>query len=142
MEARTKELYELYKENYYMVDKYNHSGIYYIMIEDKIVYIGKSRDMLYRIAQHQAAIEMDETKNKYRVMADALKSDMAITFGVFYITNQTTQDAIDVDIGYQEAYYINEYLPPLNYQIPKMNNYRSFTVNKTAKTKTLEEIMG
>jgi hypothetical protein len=33
-------------------DKYGHPGIYSISIEDKLVYIGKSRDMLVRISNH------------------------------------------------------------------------------------------
>ena len=36
---------------------------------------------------------------------------------------------------------IRQYLPVLNYQIPKEENYKSFTVNKEANTITLDQIM-
>ena len=52
-----------YEENVYnwlkrkgYADKYEHVGIYCIKIDDTIVYIGKSHNMLKRVSQHYAAI--------------------------------------------------------------------------------------
>lgn len=43
-------LYEELCQDKEKVAKYKHPGIYSISIEDKLVYIGKSADMLYRLA--------------------------------------------------------------------------------------------
>lgn len=50
--------------------KYEFAGIYCIKIDDEIVYVGKSGNMLRRIAQHYAGIQMG-TEKKYRIMAEA-----------------------------------------------------------------------
>ena len=36
--------------NQELVEKYNHPGIYSVSIGDKLAYIGKSRDMICRLA--------------------------------------------------------------------------------------------
>ena len=48
-------MYEWLKRKGYG-DKYDHAGIYCIKIDDTIVYIGKSHNMLKRVSQHYAAI--------------------------------------------------------------------------------------
>ena len=53
-----------------------------------------------------------------------------------------TEGDIEDDIGRAEGRLIRKYRPPLNYQIPKEDNYHSFTVNRRAKWVTLEEILG
>lgn len=45
------------------------------------------------------------------------------------------------DIGVQEGKWIRELRPPLNYQIPKEENCRSYTRNESARTITLDEIL-
>ena len=52
-----------YDENAYnwlkrkgLAEKYEHSGVYCIKIDNQIVYIGKSHNMLKRVAQHYAGI--------------------------------------------------------------------------------------
>lgn len=42
-------MYQWLKRNGY-ADKYDHAGIYSISIGDQLVYIGKSRNMLRRLA--------------------------------------------------------------------------------------------
>ena len=44
--------------------KYEFAGIYCIKVDNEIVYIGKSGNMLRRIAQHYAGIQMG-TEKKY-----------------------------------------------------------------------------
>lgn len=50
--------------------KYEHAGIYCIKIDGEIVYIGKSINMLKRVAQHYVGIKTGSEK-KYRIMAEA-----------------------------------------------------------------------
>lgn len=38
-------------------EKYEHAGIYCIKIDSTIVYVGKSRNMLRRVAEHYVAIQ-------------------------------------------------------------------------------------
>ena len=66
-----------YEENVYqwlkrkgLAAKYDHAGIYCIKIDDTIVYIGKSTNMLKRVAQHYAAIK-GQKERKYRILAEA-----------------------------------------------------------------------
>lgn len=116
-------------------NKYNHPGVYCIKINQKIVYIGKSKQMDIRLANHMCNINKHSTEwqeHKYEVLRQALNSGFTIGFDVLY-----QGDSFD----YEEGFYIRKYKPPLNYQIPK-ENWKKFTVNKKAKTITLEEIMG
>lgn len=117
-------------------DKYQRPGIYSISIAGRLVYIGKSLDMLTRIASHIAEIESPQKQHKYQVLAKAKEQGYSIDFDVMYYSE--TED----DTGRAEARLIRKYRPPLNYQIPKEDNYHSFTVNRRAKWVTLEEILG
>lgn len=72
--------------------KYDHAGIYCIKLNNQLVYIGKSHNMLQRVAQQY--------------------------------------DAITEEIGQKEGEYIRKYLPPLNTQIPKEEDWRKFEVRK------------
>ena len=123
--------------------KYQHPGIYSISINNKIVYIGKSRDMLVRVAQHMTNIKYEMSKsNKYVVLRQALQREIQIQFDVMYVSNRQQQDEVDDDIGHREAELIRQYMPVLNYQLPLLDNYHRFETNKKAKTITLDEILG
>ena len=63
--------------------KYEFAGIYCIKVDNEIVYIGKSGNMLRRIAQHYAGIQMG-TEKKYRIMAEARRKGHNIGFDVLY----------------------------------------------------------
>ena len=43
---------------------------------------------------------------------------------VMYAARSTTPAAIEEEIGEKEGEFIRRYLPPLNYQIPKAENWR------------------
>ena len=116
--------------------KYHRPGIYSISIAGRLVYIGKSLDMLTRVAQHMAEIEFPQKQHKYQILAKAREQGYSIDFDVMCYGE--TED----DIGRAEARLIRKYRPLLNYQIPKEDNYHSFTVNRRAKWVTLEEILG
>lgn len=116
--------------------KYGHSGIYSISIEDKLVYIGKSRDMLTRLAAHIDATGTDPS-NKYKVLQKAREEGYKIKFDVMRYCELDNDD----ELGEAEAELINKHMPPLNYQIPKIGDYKHYTVNRKAKYITLAEIL-
>ncbi|MBQ3520143.1 MAG: GIY-YIG nuclease family protein [Clostridia bacterium] len=91
--------------------------MYSISINDIIVYVGKSRDILYRMAEHWVSTSTPEN-NKYSVLAEAKSRNMKIKFDVLYRAKSKKQTEIDEEIGEREGYYIRKHKPPLNYQIP------------------------
>lgn len=131
------------KKNKRIVSKYSHSGIYSISIGDQLVYIGKSRNMLCRLAQHIFYTNnLAYTKShKYRIYALAKLLGYDVRFDVLYYSS-TIGCEIDEDIGKKEAELINKYQPCLNYQIPNINDYQHYTVNRKAKSITLMQILG
>lgn len=122
-------------------EKYSRAGIYSITIEDKLVYVGKSKDMLIRIANHLKEIEVNQTSNKYRVLREAKTAGRRIQFDVLYYSPLLLEEEIDNDIGFKEGELIRSLNPPLNQQIPKIEDFRKYSVNKKAKYITLQEIL-
>lgn len=112
-----------------LAEKYEHPGIYCIKIDDTVVYIGKSRNMLKRIANHYVNIKT-EAEKKYRIMAEAQRKGHSISFDVLYYATARTPSAIKEEIGKKEGEYIRQYLPPLNTQIPKSEDWQKWDVNK------------
>ena len=53
-----------------MKNRTEHEKVFGIQIDNIIVYIGKSTNMLRRVAEHYAAIKGQETR-KYRILAEA-----------------------------------------------------------------------
>ena len=67
-----------------LAPKYEHPGIYCIKLDDQIVYIGKSKNMLERIASHYVGIRQG-SELKYRILWEAReKLDCPIQFDVLY----------------------------------------------------------
>ena len=124
-------------------EKYRGAGIYSIKIDDILVYIGKSQDLLERVAEHIAEIQnIDQhSSNKYKVIAQAQRTGHQITFDVLYYSPFTSGNEMIDDIGFNEGKYIREYLPFLNTQIPNENDYKKYTYNKRAKYITLDNIL-
>ena len=91
--------------------------------------------MLQRLAQHIDAIGTDPS-NKYKVLQKAREEGYKIQFDVMRYCEED-----DDILGEAEAELINEHMPVLNYQIPKIGDYKHYTVNKRAKTITLAEIL-
>ena len=112
-----------------LAEKYEHPGIYCIKIDDTVVYIGKSRNMLKRIANHYVNIKT-EAEKKYRIMAEAQRKGHSISFDVLYYATARTPSAIKEEIGKKEGEYIRQYLPPLNTQIPKSEDWQKWDVHK------------
>lgn len=120
--------------------KYDHAGIYCIKIDDTIVYIGKSHNMLKRVSQHYAAI-MGQTEKKYRIFAEAQRKGHSINFDVLYHAAETYYPAVKNEIGQKEGEYIRQYKPILNTQIPREDDWRKFDVCAVDAREVLKELL-
>ena len=121
-------------------DKYEFAGIYCIKIDDTIVYIGKSRNMLKRVSQHYVEIKK-QSEAKYRIMAEAQRKGHTINFDVLYYAKENDRDAIIEEIGMKEGEYIRKYSPVLNTQIPKEDYWRKFDTKQLDAQKILKDLL-
>ena len=132
-------MYEWLKRKGYG-EKYDHAGIYCIKIDDTIVYIGKSHNMLKRVSQHYAAI-MGQTEKKYRIFAEAQRKGHSINFDVLYHAAETYYPAVKNEIGQKEGEYIRQYKPILTTQIPREDDWRKFDVCAVDAREVLKELL-
>ena len=123
-----------------LADKYEHAGIYCIKIDETVVYIGKSYNMLKRVAQHYAAIQKP-TEKKYRILAEAHRKRHAINFDVLYYAKAQDYTSIMAEIGEKEGEYIRQYKPILNTQIPKEDDWHKFDVNTLDAKEILKSVL-
>lgn len=135
-----------YAENMYnwlkkkgLAAKYEYVGVYCIKIDQDIVYIGKSTNMLRRVAQHYVGIQ-NETEKKYRILAEARRKGHSINFDVlYYAKSRNYVDKLN-EIGEKEGEYIRKYNPILNTQIPKEENWHTFNTQKIDVKSVLAEL--
>lgn len=120
--------------------KFLNAGIYSISINNKIVYVGKSTNMLYRMAEHWVSMS-NPKENKYKVLAEAKRRRYNVKFNVLYSAKSQTKEEIEEEIGEREGYYIRLLMPSLNFQIPTEENWRKYTVNKGALNISLDQIL-
>ena len=120
--------------------KYDHAGIYCIKLDNQIVYIGKSTNMLYRVAEHYVGIQTG-SETKYRILAEAARKNHGITFDVLYDASSFGREQIQEEIGNMEGEYIRKYRPVLNTQIPKADNWRSYDVVQVDARKVLQQLL-
>ena len=99
------------------------------MLNDQIVYIGKSQNMLERIAAHFVGIKTG-SERKYRILAEAQRKGHTIRFDVLYNAKATKPEELLEEIGQKEGKLIRQHRPILNTQIPKEENWRQWEVNK------------
>ena len=120
--------------------KYEHAGIYCIKLNDQIVYIGKSRNMLVRIAEHYVGIKQG-SECKYRILAEAQRKGYSVDFDVlYYAKNQRYWDIVE-EIGQKEGEYIRQYRPVLNTQIPKAEDWHKWEVNRVDAREVLKLLL-
>ena len=134
----TEMLYTQLQQSQYLKEKYDQKmGIYSMAINGKIVYIGKSTNILHRIASHMFLTQnLQFTKShKYKIFNQCLQQGIDIQFDIM------CQCADEDELGYVEGRLIREHMPILNYQIPKPENYHSYTVNRIARSVSLEQIL-
>ena len=121
-------------------DKYGYAGIYCIKIDDSIVYIGKSMDMLRRMAQHYVGIRKGSEK-KYRIMAEAKRKGHRVNFDVLYYAKSRSRVDKMVEIGEKEGEYIRQYQPILNTQIPKEEDWHQYDTQTIDAKAVLENLL-
>ena len=98
--------------------------------------------MLHRLASHILEIEYHRPQAyKYKILHEALESGYRIQFDVMYYSTCLLEEDIIEDIGAEEGRLIREYRPVLNYQIPKVGDWRHYTINKAAKQVRLTDIV-
>lgn len=119
-------MYKCLKKKRALYEKYERAGIYSISIDDKLVYIGKSHNMLKRIAQHMVGIKTMSEK-KYCILAENQRQGRNVVFDVMYYAKSKKYKDIEEEIGQKEGELIRQYMPMLNTQIPKEENWRKFT---------------
>ena len=123
-----------------LADKYEHPGIYCIKIDSQIVYIGKSRNMLERIAQHYVGIK-EGSERKYRILAEAQRKGYTVDFDVlYYAKNQRYWDIVE-EIGKKEGELIRRYRPVLNTQIPKAEDWHKWEINRVDAREVLKLLL-
>ena len=132
-------MYEWLKRKGY-APKYDHAGIYCIKIDDTIVYIGKSYNMLKRVSEHYAAIR-GQTEKKYRIFAEAQRKGHSINFDVLYHAAETYYPAVKNEIGQKEGEYIRQCKPILNTQIPREDDWHRFDVCAVDAKEVLKELL-
>ena len=88
-----------------LAPKYEHPGIYCIKVEGEILYIGKSENMLKRVAAHYVGIKTGAEK-KYRLLSEIQRNGHPIEFDVLYYAQATGAAAIREEIGCKEGEYI------------------------------------
>ena len=120
--------------------KYEHPGIYCIKLDGQIVYIGKSENMLVRVAQHYVGIRTGSEK-KYRLLAEAQRKGHNIDFDVLYDAKSRGYAEVEEEIGSKEGEYIRQYRPVLNTQIPKAENWRKWDVNAVDAREVLKQFL-
>ena len=111
-----------------LAPKYEHPGIYCIKVEGQILYIGKSENMLKRVAEHYVGIRIGSEK-KYRLLSEIQRNGHPIEFDVLYYAQKKRASAIREEIGNKEGEYIRQFRPVLNTQIPKAEDWHKWDTN-------------
>lgn len=140
---------ELEKQLEPILKDYDFPGVYAISVNDKVVYVGKSRNLKRRLFQHCFNIKYYDNPNiasdklqLYRLLNYIKFLGYHIHFEVLFkaaVEPTTPLDWIDFRIGIQEAFYIRYYKPCLNINIPYLLDYYKCVVNPKAETITKDE---
>ena len=123
-----------------LAPKYEYPGIYCIKIAGQIVYIGKSENMLKRIAAHYVGIRTGSEK-KYRLLSEIQRKGHNIDFDVLYYAQSKGYAAIQEEIGSKEGEYIRQYRPVLNTQIPKAADWHKWETNTVDAAEVLGKFL-
>lgn len=136
-----------YAENTYnylkrkgLAQKYEHAGIYCIKVNNRVVYIGKSMNMLRRISEHYVGIKTKSNK-KYKILEQARQNGYSINFDVLYYAIEESYNTKLNEISVKEREYIREYNPLLNTQIPKLEDFRKYEYKEINSEEVYQEIV-
>ena len=123
-----------------LAPKYEHPGIYCIKVEGEILYIGKSENMLKRVAYHYVGIKTGSEK-KYRLLSEIQRNGHPIEFDVLYDAKAKGAAAIKEEIGRKEGEYIRQYRPVLNTQIPRAEDWHKWETNMVDAAEVLAQYL-
>ena len=123
-----------------LAPKYEHPGIYCIKVEGQILYIGKSENMLKRVASHYVGIKSGSEK-KYRLLSEIQRNGHQIEFDVLYYAQGEGAQAIREEIGNKEGELIRQYLPVLNTQIPREEDWHKWNTNMVNADEVLAQFL-
>lgn len=123
-----------------LAPKYEHPGIYCIKVEGQILYIGKSENMLKRVASHYVGIKSGSEK-KYRLLSEIQRNGHQIEFDVLYYAQGEGAQAIREEIGSKEGELIRQYLPVLNTQIPREEDWHKWNTNMVNADEVLAQFL-
>lgn len=123
-----------------LAPKYEHPGIYCIKVEGQILYIGKSENMLKRVAYHYVGIKTGSEK-KYRLLSEIQRNGHPIEFDVLYDAKAKGAAAIKEEIGRKEGEYIRQYRPVLNTQIPRAEDWHKWETNMVDAAEVLAQYL-
>ena len=123
-----------------LAEKYEHAGVYCIKIDEQIVYIGKSLNMMERIAAHYVGIKRG-SELKYRILQELQRKGKTVKFDVLYnAESEKYYNAVN-EIGEKEGELIREHLPLLNTQIPKKENWHKWDIKPLDAKKVLSQLL-
>lgn len=80
-------------------------------------------------------------EHKYKILAQAAQRGHTIRFSILYSTTTSPQHTLKEELGEREGYFIRALRPPLNYQIPKADNWKSYDINPIAQTISLTDLL-
>ena len=139
MPSYQENMYQWLKKKGY-AEKYEHPGIYCIKLDETIVYIGKSKNMLKRVAQHYVGCKSQKEK-KYQILAETVRKGHTVQFDVLYYARETQYWRLKEEIGTKEGYYIRKYMPALNTQIPHKDDWRKFDMHTIDAVEVLDKLL-
>lgn len=128
--------------------KNNIAGIYAIKVEDKIVYVGKSKWIAERVDQHIGCIESvisniifdNDFEKKYIPLVNAVLKGYKIEFITLcecavFTNNKYSMNITELKekLSEEEKYYIKFYNPPLNVQYTGKKKYTVGDINEIIK---------
>ena len=121
--------------------KYEHAGIYCIKLDNLVVYIGKSKNMLERVSQHYVGIRKG-SERKYRIIDEVQrKTGCPVGFDVLYYAKAQTPRGIEEEIGEKEGEFIREHRPILNTQIPKAEDWHRWEISEVHAKEVLNQLL-
>lgn len=123
-----------------LAEKYEHAGVYCIKIDEQIVYIGKSLNMMDRIAAHYVGIKRG-SELKYRILSEVQRKGKTVEFDVLYYAKSQKYYDIVNEIGEKEGELIREYRPLLNAQIPKKENWHKWDIHILDAREILNQLL-
>lgn len=125
---------EILEKEKYFKNLASISGIYAILVNDKICYVGQSRCIGKRLAQHYIEINnIDKNSEKKYKLLNEIQKIYQIKF---IILEKCDED----NLNSQEEFYILKYNPPLNTQIPTSDPNKKFKIRSISNL-TVDDLL-